>query len=277
MTADNLIPSWLTSWVAWRNFYTEKDKEPFNLLREEFGFDRMPYASEFLNKNNGECPFCHSDYIVKSSTLGLVYCICQVLEESARLNASHQLVQSNVEETSLDDIVQSKYMGRTYVRDIGLAVRAAREFIRKPGRWLALVGPYGTGKTHILKAINAAFRPISLYLSGGKLEQAVHSFRKDDMLDELYDILVGAPVLIIDDVGMEYGGELVKTMFQKIIDARYEMWPDGPVAIATNLMPLEMESQYPRAFDRILDSTRTMKCSINAERSFRKLKAEFRA
>ena len=278
MATNDLVPSWLTSWIAWRNvFTTDFDAIPFNLFKEEFGLNRMPTSAEYFKKYNNECPFCHGDFRVKSHDLGVVYCICQILEKIHELETLYKPIRTATKEAHLSQIVYPTEMGGEYHRDMKKIVEAAKSFIKAPNNWLLLMGAPGTGKTHILRSINTAFEPIALYLSCGKLEQLIHQFRKDDLLDEFYNVLVAAPILILDDIGIEYGGTLVKSMIEKIVDARYEAFPDNLLVVASNLPPKELQSYIPRASDRIFDRTRTLPFTVTRNKSIREINPGLRS
>jgi DNA replication protein DnaC len=97
-----------------------------------------------------------------------------------------------------------------------------------------------------------------------------------DALGDLYEALIKAPVLLLDDLGMEYGGALVKSAVDKIIDARYEKFQDRATVIATNLKGFELKTYIPRASDRIIDQAITRVFAISSDKSFRKLELEDR-
>ena len=276
MQTPNLIPSWLTSWVAWRNFYSDSDGEPFNLLKEELGVDHMPTDLEFLQHNDSECPYCHDDAVIYNTKLGLVYCICKVLGKIQRVEAYHREVRTVVKKASLDDITYPTEMSGEYKKTMSDFVSAAKRFIKTPDRWMYVSGYFGTGKTHVLKAINTAFYPMALYVSARDLEQMTHKFRKEDMLDFFYEALIDAPILILDDIGMEYGGPLVKSIMEKVIDSRYEQFPDYPLIVASNMREEELPGYIPRASDRMLDKAITDVHQLKTKQSFRKIHPEMR-
>jgi len=271
MAAKDLIPSWLTSWVAWRNFYTELDAEPFNILKEELNVDRMPTNLEFILGNGGECPYCRDDSIVYNTKLGLVYCLCRLLEKIQKVEDSHKEVRTKVGIAKLSEIEYPTEMGGEYRRTMSEFVLASNAFIKSPDNWMFVSGYFGTGKSHVLKAINSAFYPMALYVSARDLEQKTHTFRKEDSLDFFYETLTGAPILILDDIGMEYGGPLVKSVIEKVVDSRYEKWPDNPLIVASNMREEEFQAYIPRASDRLFDKARTKTFQIKTLKSYRKV------
>ena len=273
---DSRTPSYLTSWVAWRNKYTNPQKEPFNLLKEEMGLDRTPTSVEFIRHSGGECPFCNGRKTVNGKAFGEIYCVCEVLNKIHEKHTSHNDVRTKVGPAYLSDIDYPHEMGNMYKQTMTPLVEAAEGFIKSPDNWMLISGHYGVGKTHLLRAINTAFYPMALYISARDLEQKTHVFRKEDALDYFYDALIKAPILIIDDVGIEYGGPLVKSVFEKVVDDRYERWPDYPLIVATNLMEKEIPGYIPRATDRLLDGARTKFYRIRTEKSYRKIHPEMR-
>lgn len=276
MNVKEWVPSFLRSWVLWRNYYTSDLENPFGVLKDELGIDNMPSKAEYLIKNKNDCPFCRLDRIVKDKDNNKITCICELLEQIASYQDDHNQVSTNIPSASLSEIVYPLDMGREYKSSMGKAVKAAKDFIIDPDKWLLYIGRVGIGKTHILKAINSAFNPIALYVSAGDLEQKVHEYRKMDMLGDLYGILIRAPILLLDDLGMEYGGALVRSAVDKIIDARYEKFQDRATVIATNLKGFALKAYIPRASDRIIDQAVTRVFSINSDKSFRKLELKDR-
>mgnify|MGYP002396671608 CR=1 FL=1 len=139
-----------------------------------------------------------------------------------------------------------------------------------------LWGIVGTGKTHILRSIKTAFGSMALYISAGDFEQKMHERRQNDTLGNFYQVFVSAPILLLDDLGMEYGGELLKTGIEKIIDLRYERWRDKPTIVASNKSPLGFEKYLSRAADRVMDKERSTTLYISGDKSFRELAIEER-
>jgi energy-coupling factor transporter ATP-binding protein EcfA2 len=271
MNVKEWVPSFLKSWVLWRNYYTSDLENPFGVLKDELETDDIPSKAEYLIYNNNDCPFCRLDGVVRDKDNNKITCICELLEQISNYRDSHRQISTNVPSASLSEIVYPLEMGRIYKDSMSKAVEAAKDFIIEPQKWILYMGRVGIGKTHILKAINSAFKPISLYISAGDLEQKVHEYRKMDALGDLYEALIKAPVLLLDDLGMEYGGALVKSAVDKIIDARYEKFQDRATVIATNLKGFELKTYIPRASDRIIDQAITRVFAISSDKSFRKL------
>lgn len=264
-------PSWLTSWVAWRNYYTEPGEQPFNDLMNELGIGSFLGLSYAYERKYEVCPHCNGLCVINDDTWGQIYCICQILSFQERQFYRYQEIRSESTPASLDDLNFTHEITPIGVRTLKLAKKAAEDFIKKPDFWMLFVGHYGTGKTHILRAIDTAFYPISVYVASRDLEDMVHEYRKADQMQELYSALRYAPILLLDDLGMEYGGKLMGSMVDRIIDARYARWPDFPVVTATNLLPAELPNYVPRAADRLLDYSRVRHLSLQGT-SYRTVK-----
>lgn len=249
-----MLPSWLDSWIFWRNRYTTPGQPPFNLL----GYDeRFPLRGR-------SCPICNDEYVLQDGKGGAVYCICQVLEWQDKLVTRYEDLRTDIGPAKLSDIRYPIGMPGEAVRTLKNAVDLAAQFVRSPKQWLVIVGAPGCGKTHILKAINTQLYPVSVYMASRDLEDKTHEYRKADDMQELYRLLAFAPILLIDDVGMEYGGPLVKSMLDRIIDARYERWPDFPTIVTTNMSYDELRFYIPRAGDRMTDLAKVIPVGIKA-------------
>lgn len=276
----DLLPSRLTSWVYWRNKSTSTKGEAFDLLTEHFAIDSGA-ASELtgqmiLDSGNGTCPFCSNTYLVKDDEWGLLYCLHYILDWQREISSRQREFRSPVNPATLDDITYPKGLGQATIRDLKAMVNATEKFIKQPDKWLLLLGHYGLGKTHMLRTINTAFRPIALYIAARDIEGFTHSTRKKDTLNEFIERLTYAPVLVIDDLGEEYGGRLVKSVVDRVINARYERFPEYPVVVASNFSPQMLQDYLPRTADRLFDKERCVQLSIDSKTSYRKLYPELR-
>jgi DNA replication protein DnaC len=146
-----------------------------------------------------------------------------------------------------------------------------KEFIKDPRKWLIFHGNYGTGKTMMMKIIKTAYSPIALYISSQNVEAHLHESRQEDGIGAFQKILLDAPILLIDDVGAEYGGQLVATTLERVIDYRYEQYPSHPTVVATNLGLSAIRGYVPRAADRLGDKMKVKPVNMKGT-SFRSLK-----
>ena len=125
------------------------------------------------------------------------------------------------------------------------ACRAAAEYAENPNGWLVLVGPNGSGKTHLAAAI--ANHCI-------KSEQVVFFMHVPDLLDdlrdayaptseltysELYSQVVEAPLLILDGLGAHSSTPWAEEKLQQVINHRFNAELPTVVTTANDLSELD--------------------------------------
>ena len=125
------------------------------------------------------------------------------------------------------------------------ACRAAAEYAESPTGWLVLVGPNGSGKTHLAAAI--ANHCI-------KSEQVVFFMHVPDLLDhlratyapsseltysDLYMQVVEAPLLILDGLGAHSSTPWAEEKLQQVINHRFNAELPTIVTTASDLAELE--------------------------------------
>lgn len=266
MTQTHLIDvdiSWLQSWIAWRNIYTDPGEKPFNSFKQ----------SELYGEEG--CSLCKEMYVVKDKTYGVIYCMCQVLEWQNRIANRYEFLRTPEAPASLDDLDFHPGLGDNGVSTLRKTVKKAQRFIKSPRKWLVITGPYGVGKTHILRAINTQLSPIAVYLSSQDIEDQIHKYRKNDELGDLYDLLRIAPILLIDDLGIEYGGDLFRSIIDRVIDGRIKRFPDKPTVITSNKPVKELASHIERTGDRLMNKAKVERAFI-AAKSYRQIDPKVR-
>lgn len=134
------------------------------------------------------------------------------------------------------------------------ALSAAYNYAQSPEGWLLFEGTYGSGKTHLAAAIGNA------RLSHG---DAVLFITVPDLLDHLrsaygpssevgYDVMFdrvrNAPLLILDDLGVENPSPWAQEKLFQLLNHRYSH--KHPTVLTTNA---ELDKLDPRIRSRILD------------------------
>jgi DNA replication protein DnaC len=158
--------------------------------------------------------------------------------------------QSRYEEASLDDLdLRVRDSG---TRQLQEAIDAARHFMNYLDGWLVLSGPYGTGKSHIMRSIATALKPIGLFITATDFERRVFESMKSDSLDAFTLAVSQAPVLLFDDLGAEYGKEFVKSQLTSVFIARDNQARDLPTVVTTNLQRSNIKA-IPRVGSRLLN------------------------
>jgi DNA replication protein DnaC len=242
----------LNSFLVWR-----KHLDDFRKLENKTG-KRFPTRSELIKgiSTNGICPVCNDIQTVYSEG-EKYYCICYLMDYLQLVEERLGKYRTNVRDAKLQDL---EIWGNTKLeaKSLELAIKESRRFIEDPRKWLVLSGMYGCGKTHMLQSIASAFGPFAFYLSAADFEQMVFATMNIDVLSEFMWGVERAPILLIDDWGTEYGSDLIKAKFRQIIDFRYNLFPEYPVALATNLLPeMAYEAYDSRVASRLFDKSRS--------------------
>ena len=120
------------------------------------------------------------------------------------------------------------------------------EWIRRAEN-LAVVGPSGTGKSHLLEALGNAAIDDGLTVSWFTIETLgalVTRHRADDSVEKAIKRVLKADLVVIDDIGLlPVPVEAAEALF-RVIDAAYER---RSVAISSNV--------HPAGFDQLLPAT----------------------
>lgn len=122
------------------------------------------------------------------------------------------------------------------------AYLAAREFADMPEGWLVFSGPSGSGKTHLAAAIvNERIKPgfPALYMTVPDLLDKLRASYSPDSeapFDESLDNLKNAPLLVLDDLGVQSGTAWAKEKLDQLLNARFNN--ELPTAIITAI-PIE--------------------------------------
>ena len=127
----------------------------------------------------------------------------------------------------------------THQEAFAAAVRAAQAFAEAPAGWLVLAGPSGCGKTHLSAAVAArcierghaalfmVVPDLLDHLRGAYLPGAESGY------DELFEMVRSAPVLILDDLGVQNTTPWVEEKLYQLINHRYSA--QLPTIVTTNL------------------------------------------
>lgn len=117
-------------------------------------------------------------------------------------------------------------------------------------RNVVIVGPVGTGKTHLAAAMCRPANDVGLnvrLLSTAKLLDLLRPGGPDDALDELLDI----DRLIIDDVGVERVTDWTAERFGLLVDERWA--EDLPTVFTSNLTTSALEAHVgQRCYSRMV-------------------------
>jgi len=155
------------------------------------------------------------------------------------------------------------------------ALAVCRSFVYDLGNaWGApwLLGPVGTGKTHLLAAMVSATvwqrgKRARYTTARGLILRLRATWRRDAEESEAAAIeeLARVPLLLLDEVGVGFGSEAEITQLFDVIDARYQL--RRPVVIASNLSAPEIRTLLgDRLFDRLREGATVIPCDWESYR-----------
>jgi DNA replication protein DnaC len=148
---------------------------------------------------------------------------------------------------------------------LGVAADALRDFVSnfaehaKAGRCLILAGPAGTGKTHLacaaIRALCDQGKRAHYIRLGDAIRRLRDTWRKDwhETELEVLRMMREADLLVIDEVGVQFGSEGEKVHIFDIVAGRYDDM--RPTIVITNCRPEELVAYLgERVLDRLLDN-----------------------
>lgn len=232
----------IKSYRAWRKI----------LERNRFG-DLQPHRNE-----DGYCVDCGGRGEINVKGYGIIRCICALIDYEKDIAKTKLYFESIVEDRTFDQFIPwgTENVGKRQVINLKNTVM---EWTVNPDRWMTIQGTNGCGKTHLLQAINHNLRPWTLYLSMTDLEQLYFGAMEDESevnLQKLVDKIARFPILLIDDIGADYGSSFAKSVTRKIIDLRYRMYYEFPTVVTTNLNEIGLRQYDTRIADRLFDKSR---------------------
>ena len=202
------------------------------------------------------CPTCSgAGWIRKDVPVGdpdfgrAIMCTCLLAEIEQRTLAEFR-ANSNL--TAMEHLTFDTFDPK--VPGVGDAFAAAVEFARDPRGWLVLYGGFGVGKTHLAAAIahELAGRRTSVLFQvvPALLNEIRATFSPNNPVQqhELFNAILRANVLILDDLGEEHDTPWVREQLYLIFNHRYNQ--RMPTVVTTNR---DIEKIDPRISSRMFD------------------------
>ena len=130
---------------------------------------------------------------------------------------------------------------------------------RRIGTWLLFMGRVGAGKSHLCAAvINQLVRTghTALFTKAPRLLREIkETFHRDAEItqSEIIRRLGGLDLLVIDEVGIQFGTDTERMILYEILDLRYEAM--RPVILTTNITDLKTLESFlgERIIDRLFE------------------------
>jgi DNA replication protein DnaC len=132
----------------------------------------------------------------------------------------------------------------------------------RTGESLLMLGKAGTGKSHLASAILQAIMPAQcgLYSTAADvIEMVRETWRRDSERSQgrVMQMLSTVPLLVIDEVGVQYGTESEQNTLFQIIDRRYR--DRRPLILMANLQPVELQQLLgDRVYDRLREVSKVL-------------------
>lgn len=130
----------------------------------------------------------------------------------------------------------------------------------KAGHGLVFSGMPGTGKSHLAVAILQAVLPrhTGLYVTCmGVIRMVRNTWRRESLQSEqqVLDMLAGVDLLVIDEIGVQYGTDGEQNVLFEVLDMRYQ--DQRPTILLTNQDKDGFKGYVgERSFDRLTETSR---------------------
>ena len=179
-----------------------------------------------------ECDRCNDSLWVLASgdgsggNLVVVPCSCQATIDNARSQLRTYSQLGHLERMTFDALIPEGRSGRADEALFRAATETAKEFASEPSGWLVLEGSTGSGKTHLAAAtVNAIIDRGSpaKYVSALDIPDLLRDerFEDDDAGGGTFISLLGAPILVIDDLGAQHATNWVDSKIDQLLTHRF--------------------------------------------------------
>jgi hypothetical protein len=214
-------------------------------------------------RHAGECPYCLGRFprnhvrLADGTLRESLWCVCQTPAfEREAYDAIRMLQRPRPSGRAyrLEDLRPVAHADWHKMVELQAAVV---QVIARPwdAPWVTVMGRPGCGKSHVLQAAFQRLSHIAAYVYADALADSLRQAIPGNAVADLKDAAVNVPVLILDDLGTEYGGsEYIASTLNAIISQRYMAGRARPTLVATNHTRAELMERYGRMADRLLDA-----------------------
>lgn len=199
---------------------------------------------------------------------------CVAAEEVERLRAEAEqkaaAAKERLEQQLEQACIPQRFIGRSFenfkattpsqMQALAVTRKFADEFEHnyRMGRGLILSGLPGTGKSHLAGAVLQAILPhyCGLYITClGLIRMVRATWRRDNARSEteVMNTLTGVPLLVIDEIGVQYGTDGEQTILFDVLDSRYRSMQ--PTILLTNQDKAGLKTFLgERTYDRLTET-----------------------
>jgi DNA replication protein DnaC len=184
-----------------------------------------------------ECPICKGARIVHPrlpsgqpdySRVVPCRCVKSELDSERETRLQRYSNLGSLTRFTFDNLEPQGRSGHPRSREqFGRAYQAARAFAAEPKGWLILSGPSGSGKTHLAAAIvneHVGHGQPAFYITvPDLLDRLRTSFSPDSEVpyDEFFDQVRHAPLLVLDDLGVQSGTAWAREKLDQLLTSRF--------------------------------------------------------
>ena len=141
------------------------------------------------------------------------------------------------------------------------------------GNWasLTLIGPPGTGKTHLGAAIALETIQRGRRASYSTFRDLIRTLRgtwrrgADETEEQVVEGFASVPMLVIDELGVSFGTDAESAQLFDVIDRRYQLC--NPLVLISNLSVPDLRVVLgDRLFDRVREGSQVVTCNWESHR-----------
>jgi len=227
--------------VTYDELFDRVRNAPLLVLDDLGTYSSTPWAEEKLfqilnHRFNGRLPTVVTTISLENlderlkTRLGSGLAQRLVLKGPPLLRTIGSLSQETISRMRLDNFdVQGMNADPEQRESLKLALQAAREFARSPENWLVLVGPHGSGKTHlavgIVNQLLDSGRPVLFAETIELLDQLHPSFGPGERREpgQVLEEVKNTSVLVLDDLRVEMASAWAREKLYQILNYRYNL------------------------------------------------------
>ncbi|MFC1955385.1 ATP-binding protein [Chloroflexota bacterium] len=202
-----------------------------------------------------DCPICKGAGIVhpllssgKSDYSRVVACQCthKELGEEQQTRLQRYSNLGSLKRFSFDNLESQGRSGNPKNQErFARIYQAARAFAAEPEGWLVIGGPSGCGKTHLAAAIASERishgQPAFYITTADLLDHLRSAFNPDSEVpyDELFDQVRNAPLLVLDDLGVQSSTPWAQEKLDQLLTYRFNSELPSVIVTITSVDKLD--------------------------------------